>query len=155
MAVGSVAASHPARVWVVLGEGTWGGQGLSPGGLLGNAPPSASLVVVLQASVHTCDLPLHIILANLLLKSRCFSVSYLSPGNPGTGLILQSSGLLDSISAQPSPTLPRKQVNKQGESGLETLALDVAAGTRLRGASGTSKARAQVWPPHWELSFSR
>lgn len=78
MAVGSVAASHPARVWVVLGEGTWGGgQGVSPGGLLGNAPTSPSLAVVLQASVHTCDLPLHIISANLLLKSRCFSVSYL------------------------------------------------------------------------------
>lgn len=57
--------------------GDFGGQGLSPGRWLGNAPPSPSLAVVLQASVYTCDLPLHITSANLLLKSRYFSISYL------------------------------------------------------------------------------
>lgn len=40
-------------------------------------PSFPSLAVVLQASVYTCDLPLHITSANLLLKSRYFSISYL------------------------------------------------------------------------------
>lgn len=66
------------------------------------------------------DLHLHFATASLLSKSNYLRVFTYSPNDPGPGLTLRCSGLLDPISAPSTPSLPRKQVeNKLGESRLE------------------------------------
>ena len=76
-----------------------------------------------------------------------------SPNDPGPGLTLQCSGLLDPSPAHPSLTLPRKQVeNKQGESGLETPPPVVAAGTG--GLLGPSEPELRLGLPAGKGSLS-